>query len=122
MSKHVAWSFKTARYEVRLLIEDEDLPPEDTFERSEDIEAIREGRGEYFCAHVQVLKDGKAIADDYLGGCWYDSFNDFYASHRTGPDAYRNTLANKARGVSYVHYFPDMVRSAISEARQFLND
>lgn len=120
MGKQIVWSFKTARHEVRLLVQEEEDNPADHFDNFEDIEDIRNGRCEWFMARVQVLRDGKVIGEDILGACAYQSFEDFFASHRTDTADFRNTLANKARGVSIGHYFPDMVRSAISEARQLL--
>jgi hypothetical protein len=81
---------------------------------------------EWFCAAVRVfLKDEMSIrwrevGADHLGGCAYERVSDFYTAWRTDPDEFRNTLANRDRGVSFCHYFPDMVRAAIAEARETL--
>ena len=111
------WSFETERFRVEFHAEQEDLDPADSFEREDDIAFAREDDpAHWFCAAVYVrLKDtGEIIGRDYLGGCSYNSFREFYTSHRQEP---RNTLASKASGVVSVTYFPSMVREACKEAR-----
>ncbi len=122
-----AWSFETARFFVAFYAEPEEMDPADSFEFDEDIEFARSGQdGAWFAARVTVyLKSDDAyswvaLGSDYLGGCSYKSVRDFYTAWRTDPDEYRNTLANKGKRISICHYFPDMVRTAIAEARREL--
>jgi len=120
---NAAWSFETERFFVGFYAEDEELDPADSFDFQEDIDAVHYGEVEWFCAHVGVfLKsdnacDWREIGSDYLGACAYRTVREFYTNWRTDPDESRNTLANKDKGISICHYFPDMVRSAIREAR-----
>lgn len=121
------WSFETAQFFVGFYAEDEDVDPSDDIEDdSETIEAIRNGDLTWFCAAVRVyLKsdddyDWQEIGTDYLGCCAYNSVREFYTGHRNPDPTQRNTLANKDRGIAICHYFPDMVRIAISDARERL--
>ncbi len=111
------WSFKTARFIVALEIEPEDMDPTDSFEFQEDIDAVRNGEVEWFCACVSVYLDDTRIAWDCLGGCAYRTVREFYTAHRDHP---RNTMASRATGVIYCVYFPGMVRQAVAEARKVL--
>jgi hypothetical protein len=124
---NAAWSYETERFFVGFYAEDEDIDPEDSFEFPEDIEFARSGNdGAWFCARVSVwLKsdspyDWQEMGADYLGGCSYHSVKEFYTAWRTDPDDSRNTLAMKDKGITICHYFPDMVRTAIAEARTAL--
>lgn len=119
------WTFKAGRFLVSLELErdhrykyDGDDPDGETQDKLDS--------GEYvaFDSVVRVELDGEEIAADYLGGSVYayDDVSDFYTEHRTSDPEYRNTLAQKARGVCIVHYFPDMVRTAISEARAYVRN
>ena len=101
------WSFKTARFIVALEIEPEDMDPTDSFEFQEDIDAVRNGEVEWFCACVSVYLDDKRIAWDYLGGCAYKSVREFYESHRKYKQG---------------DYFTDMVHEACAMARKELRD
>ena len=80
------YTFKTRRFTLELAAE-----PELSFEWL----GVGEDALVCFCARVRVLLDGRELASDYLGGCWYDSVEAF----RQDP------------------YFYDMVRSAIKDAR-----
>lgn len=121
------WSFETARFFVGFYADAEDMDPADSFGRDDDIEFAREDiAGHWFSAAVRVfLKsdspyDWKEVGADHLGGCSYNSIEEFYTSHRNPDPANRNTLANKDKGIVICHYFPDMVRIAIAEARKEL--
>lgn len=57
---------------------EEDLNPADHFEDEEVIEGIRSGRYDWFCAKVTASKNGIKLADDYLGGCCYESVREFF--------------------------------------------
>jgi hypothetical protein len=106
------WTFETSRFTVTVDALPEDVPPEDTFFFDEDIEAVRNGEVEYFCARAQVLdEDGKEIASDYLGGCAYKSFDDFR-------DHFGIAARGRRDGCLYGSYFSDMVYNVVREARE----
>jgi hypothetical protein len=79
----------------------EDTPLADTFDP--DIDDVAElarridaGDLLYFCARVSAYKQGILLAQDYLGGCLYDSLKQFEQSS---------------------NYFADMVDNVIAEAQ-----
>ena len=96
------WEFKTDRFTVICDVAPEDLPPEDCFDPehcADDIEAIREGRIDWFMVRCRVLMDHKfEIGSDYLGGCAYSCASDFIGDG----------------------YFRDMIRQSINYAREYL--
>jgi hypothetical protein len=99
------YTFKTARFALELAIEPEyNYMPDWDFESDEErdalIERIETGRTLWFVARVRVLLDGREIATDYLGGCGYNTIEEF---RRDG-------------------YFYDMARSAIKDARATLRN
>jgi hypothetical protein len=124
-----AWSFETARFFVGFYAEPEDLDPADSFQFPEDIEAVRSGAVDWFCACVRVYlkgeddswcSDWRELASDYLGGCAYNSVREFYTAHRDTDPMNRNcSIMRAARGENVVicHYFPSMVQEAVSAAR-----
>lgn len=115
------WEFNTAKFRITLEILPEDMDPADSFEFDEDIEAVRNDDVEWFSAKVAVYFKGVEIASDHLGGCAYNSIEEFYTSHRDANPLNRNCQAFRAvHGENSVigHYFPDMVRQAIGEARK----
>jgi hypothetical protein len=126
------WSFDTAALSVRLHATPEDHDPEDSFCFPEDIEfARRDDPAAWFCAWVVVYAlddDGEpseVVAYDTLGGCSYNSFREFYTSHRDRDPMNRNCSIMRAAhpsgpNVSICHYFPSMVAEACSEAREAL--
>lgn len=115
------WEFNTARFRVALEIEPEYMDPADSFQFEQDIDAVRNGNVEWFCACVSVYLDDKRIAWDSLGGCAYYTVREFYESHRDPDPMNRNCTQYRAvHGENCVvcHYFPDLVRQAIAEARR----
>ena len=115
------WEFATRNFRVALEIEPEEMDPAESFQFPEDIEAVRSGEVEWFCARVVVYdSEGEELAADSLGGCAYKRVSEFYTAYR-GPDPLgRNcSIMRQARGenVCIGHYFPDMVRSAVRDAR-----
>jgi hypothetical protein len=125
MSRNTAWEFRTKQFRVALEIEPEDTDPADSFESQEDIDAVRNGDVEWFCAVVSVYhvaSDGteRRLGWDSLGGCAYNSVREFYTSHRDPDPLNRNCTAMRAaRGnVCICHYFPDMVKQATLSARR----
>jgi hypothetical protein len=113
----VVWEFCTAHFRICLEIEPEEMDPADSFQFEDDIEAVRNGSVEWFCASVVVYFDGREIARDSLGGCAYNSVREFYTSHRDPDPTNRNTIETNKRH-QICHYFPSMVTEAVSEARK----
>lgn len=122
------WSFETENFLVTFRTEDEIDDPRDHFDNSFDVEFAIEGGAHWFAAIVEVFakKDNDEvvmIGQDYLGGCSYKSFREFYTSHRDRDPMNRNcSLMRAAKGDNVVicHYFPGMITSAIEDARVFL--
>ncbi len=113
MRYETIWTFKTRRFEIRFEVTDEDMNPSESFDYTDETELqdlydkINSGRLVWFQAKVAVYLDGHTIGADYLGGCCYNSFEEFYTSHR------------KHKGGDY---FTDMVREAIAAARKTLEN
>ncbi len=85
--------------------------------------------GEYVAFDTQVVIhfDGLKIADEWLCGNVYafGEEDQFFSDHWRSEDLYRNCEAMRAkRGHNAVicHYFPSMVKEAVSQARKFLNN
>lgn len=119
------WTFKTARFAVTLALDYQHGYEYDGDDENGETQAKLDS-GEYvaFDSCVTVKLDGDVIGRDWLGSSVYaaDEVSEFWTAHRLERDpAYRNTLANKARKVCICHYFPDMVRQAIAEARKALH-
>lgn len=119
------WTHETAHFLVAFHVEPEDMDPADSFEFQEDIDAVRNGNVEWFQAIVEVYgPHGELLGRDTLGGCAYNSVHEFITGHRDPDPMNRNcSLMRAARGDNTVicHYFPDMVRQAISDARDRIN-
>lgn len=130
------WRFDTAKYTILLVALWECDNPADHFDDSRDIDYANSGEAaHWFCAAVGVYdRDGDLVGSDYLGGCSYGSFAEFYSAHRwqysrrqkqwikdpksrawKACEARRPRRADGSRADG--HYFPDMVRQAIREAR-----
>lgn len=86
----------------------EDCSPYDLFEwedAKETIEKVDSGEWVYFVAKVTAKIDGEndepynlELADDYLGGCVYESYEDFYTKYKE--DYYsdmRDTVVKEAK-------------------------
>jgi hypothetical protein len=67
-------------------------------ENEESLEGISNSN-EIFCAKVSAHKCGIELASDYLGGCIYETAEDFYTKHKDD-------------------YFEDMVCSVVSDAKK----
>lgn len=118
------WEFSLGRVTVRAEImpdEDLDLSWDETGETQANLES---DLWQAFAVKVAVVLDGAEIAADYLGGCIYADPSDFVTGHRNPDPMARNCSEMRAaRGdVVIVHYFPDMVRNAIAEARRWMRD
>lgn len=120
------WEFSTARFQITLKIERDYCYRYDGDDEDGETQAKLDS-GEYiaFDSSVVVYCDGREVGRDFLGGSVYeaDDYSKFWTEHR-GPDPMnRNcTLYRAVRGENCVicHYFPDMVREAISAARKTL--
>jgi hypothetical protein len=93
------WKFETAHCAVVFCVTPEEDDPAGHFEDDAIVAAIRSGDLAWFTARVTVEKHGIEIGADYLGGCAYDSPEDFCTGENRGG------------------YFRDMVREAVSDAR-----
>lgn len=124
MHRETVWEFKTRKFRVTLDIAQCEDDPRDSFSFDEDIEAVENGRVEWFNAYVTVYgPKGVEVAQDSLHCCAYATIREFYTSHRDRDPMNRNSsIMRAARGsnVTICHYFPDMVSEAIGEARKFL--
>ena len=116
------YRFETAQLVVRAEIEpdyDLDLSWDEGGETAAKLDS-----GEYVAFSTLVTVEHKAsgavLATESLCGSIYADPAEFFTAHRNSPDEYRNTLANKARGVVICHYFPDMVATACAAARKAL--
>lgn len=119
------WRFKTKRFTIFLELERErkykyegDDPDGETQARIDNGEFVA------FSATVQIYLDDSdnEIASNSLYGCIYDAGRvyEFVTDHWNSPPEYRNTLAMKAQNKVICHYFPDMVREAVAEARSYI--
>ena len=86
--------------EITHEIESPDWDFETEQERKDLIEKINNGNILWFVAKVTAMKHGILLADDYLGGCCYDSIKDFI---------------NDA-------YYQDMVDNVLKAAKQKIID
>jgi hypothetical protein len=82
--------------------DDPDLSWDDT---GEVLAKLNSGEWGNYTFRVEVNLRGNTVASDYLGNSIYADPEDFAKEHRKG-----------------AAYYPDMVRQAIREARQLLND
>lgn len=123
MYRDTVWSFSTKEFLVALEISPEEMDPADSFEFEDDINAVRNGHVEWFCARVAVYKNSHLVGSDTLGGCAYNTIEEFYTSHRNSDPMNRNcTIMRKkfSDKMTICHYFPSMVQQAIDDARTTL--
>ena len=116
------WTFKAGRFVVSLeLIRDHGYQYDGEDEDGETQAALDAGQLVAFDSFVSVELDGEQIGADALCGSVYgrDEVAAFYSDHRSADPMNRNcSIMRAARGnCSICHYFPDMVRQAIAEAR-----
>lgn len=116
----VAWTFKTKHFKVEL-------------HRKIDFDYVYDGddadgetqkkldSGEYiaFDSRVVVYFEGVEVGQDNLGGSVYavSDADEFFTAHRDRNPENRN-CSIKSNNYIICHYFPDMVRQAINEARE----
>lgn len=93
-------------FDIVLSVSDETIPlddllPDDTEEQIDELaRMIDRGDLVFFCARVQAFKSGIELGTEYLGGCIYDSYDDF----KNDP------------------YYDDLVARAIEEAKSNLKN
>ena len=117
------WWFETANLKVVFEITQCPDDPADHFDHVEEIDDIRNEIGAWFNCRVRVIKNHKVIGSDYLHGCHYNNVDEFISSHRDIDDMNRNCSimrAAKGENAAICHYFPDMVLTAIADARKTL--
>ena len=121
------WEFKTARFRVVLEIEPDYGYRYDGDDEDGSTQAALDCGGYVaFDSAVIVYLDGHEIGRDDLGGSVYAAGDDgFWTDHRSADPMNRNcSVMRAARGgnVSICHYFPEMVRIAIAEARKAISN
>lgn len=104
------WTFKIGRFTLHA-----DITPSDQLDLSwDDTGEVREklDSGEFYAfdTKVSVWQNGVEIASDWLCQSIYADAADFFTEHYG------------CKPLGYGSYFPDMVRQAISEARDWLAD
>jgi hypothetical protein len=117
------WDFQTARFAVRLEIErcrHYKYDGEDG--DGETQRGLDSGELVAFESMVVVELDGEEVTKEFLGGSVYSKsdYADFWTAHRDPDPLHRNSTAFRQEHGDHAvvgHYFPDMVRSAIREAR-----
>jgi hypothetical protein len=121
------WSFKTKNFLVALYIEPQHNYQYDGDDEDGETQRLLDN-GEYiaFDSIVIVKYKGCAIGRDTLGSSVYsqDNYKEFWQAHRDPNPLNRNcTIMRKAysQNSCISHYFPGMVREAISDTRQALN-
>ena len=124
------WRFETRNFTMLCEVTPEQCDPIGHFDDDgETVARIDAGELEWFETRVIVLlragpsSEQMIIGADYLGACCYEKPSDFVTGHRDPDPMARNCAAMRAiNGENAVicHYFPDMVRTALSEARTTL--
>lgn len=109
--------FKTRNFRVIVdAVEDYDidLSFDDT---GEVLAKLNSGEFIAFCARARVFhKDLGELSADYLGGCIYESIDDFMDHMQCGEQTRK--LSESGSNAVCGSYFADMVHTAIKEARQ----
>jgi hypothetical protein len=117
------WSFRSGRVRVALEIrQDVGYRYDGDDEDGETQAALDCGEMVAFDSTLTVEVDGQEVGSDHLGGSvyYFGQESEFWTAHRDPNPANRNSTANPREGVCIGHYFPDMVREAIREARETL--
>lgn len=112
--RELIWAFKTARFDVRFYAEDDPYLELSWDEDGFMAEGLASGDFVAFCACVEISFDGCVIVNDCFGACIYRSTEEFCTGHRD-PDPMNRNCSRNPRNIG--HYFPDIIRTAIAEAR-----
>ncbi len=84
-------------FTIRFYREDEDMSPVGQFASGDDaldaevLRKIESGEYDWFCVKVTASKAGIELASTYLGGCCYESFEEFLT-----PDGYAFDMRSEA--------------------------
>lgn len=116
-----AWRFRTKNFIVELQLERiHGYRYDGDDEEGETQAAIDLGDLHAFESTVNVYLRGEdePIGSDNLYGSVYDNPDEFFTAHRDPDPKNRNCSLYPDRRIC--HYFPDMVREAIREARETL--
>jgi hypothetical protein len=119
------WQFKTARFVITARIVADEFVDTSFDETGETAEKISSGEWFAFNTTVTVaLRNGAELGSDTLCGSIYETPREFFTAHRDADPMNRNCSIMRAKrgDLTICHYFPDMVRNAISEARNALHD
>lgn len=119
-----AWRFNTKRYTIVFVAAEEGQSPEEHFSDPQDVAFASNGDlAHWFSAGVAVYRDDRLVAQTWLGGC-YNSIGEFCGGHRDPNPLNRNcSIMRRARrkarraAISICHYFPDLIREVLAEAR-----
>lgn len=115
------WRFRTKQFNVELRLERiHGYRYDGDDENGETQAAIKSGELHAFESVVNVEWNDEIIGQSTLYGSVYDNPDDFYTAHRDSDPENRNTLEKRAKRQCICHYFPDMVREAIAEAREHI--
>jgi hypothetical protein len=95
-------TFTREGFDIRFAVFPEMVHPNDHFDDDgETARRIAAGDYEWFVAMVTASKNGVELAEEYLGGCCYSTFEEFMEEGG---------------------YFDDMVAEAISVAKQTISE
>jgi hypothetical protein len=123
-NSETVWRFNTGRIQVRLDISPEYNYRYDGYDEDGEIqEKIDNGEYVVFQSAVIVELNGEEIAADYLCGSVYHfaKVHEFWTAHRDRNPMNRNcSIQREKTGYCIAHYFPDMIREAVREARKAL--
>lgn len=87
-------------FTIKTYVAPEEMNPADQFDE-EVVQGIRDGIYTWFTVKVEASKNGIVLADEYLGGCCYESETDF---------------------LDIDGYWADMCETALHDAKQTLKD
>ena len=118
------YRFETASFVVRALIVPDDDVDISFDETGETAEKLASGEWQAFGTIIRVEHAGVLLGQDSLWGSIYADPREFFTAHRDADPLNRNCSimrAAKGANVCICHYFPDMVRCAIDDARRTLS-
>jgi hypothetical protein len=114
--------FETASFVVRATVQEDSDVDVSFDETSETRDKLNSGEWQAFGTIVTVEHNGRVLGESSLWGSIYAKPAEFFDAHRAPDPMERNcSIMRAAKGrVAICHYFPDMVREAIGEARKTL--
>ena len=93
------------------LVEDTPYEEEDEAYQADIRQRINDGEIEYFCAKVTFIMDDVEYAVDYLGGCCYDSYEQFIED-----DDYFGCMCDRVMEESFKKIRETAAKAAVIEA------